>query len=279
MVVDRSRRTSAPEPDPARIEAGRLFDSHLHLTERAFEEDRAAVVQRAREAGVAGMVTVASTPADAGAALELVRRESGVWCTAGLHPHHASELGASGLEALRRLLSEPLVVAVGETGLDHHYDHSLPAAQREAFEAQLSLAAESGKPVVVHSRDADSGTADAIRRWSGSVRGVLHCFSGGDALLETGLDAGWYISFSGMVTFRRWEGAAALRRVPTDRLLIETDSPYLSPVPLRGRRNEPAHLLHTCRRVAEVRGVAPQAIAESTRRNALAFYGLPPGEG
>lgn len=255
------------------------FDSHLHLTDARFEEDRRAVLDRAREAGVAELVTVGTDPEDAAAAVALARETDGLWATAGLHPHDARRFDPALLEALRELAAAPEVVAVGETGLDYHYDNSPREAQRRSFRAQLALGAETGLPVVVHSRSADEDTAAAIREAEGRVRGVLHCFTGGDALLDAGLAAGWWVSFSGIVTFgdEGLEGRA--RRVPADRLLVETDAPYLAPVPMRGRRNEPAWVRHTCARLAALRGEPEEALVRRTRANARAFYGLGPPDG
>ncbi len=251
----------------------RLFDSHCHLTAEAFAGDLDAVLARAREAGVEEMVTIASDPDDAAAAIALAREHPFLRATAGLHPHDAERFGPGAETAIRRLLADPEVVAVGETGLDFFYDNAPRARQLECFEAQVALAREAGLPVVVHAREADAEVAEVIRGAAG-VRGVLHCFGGGPDLLEAGLDAGWHVSFSGIVTFRRFDGAELVRRVPEERLLIETDSPYLAPVPHRGRRNEPARLAHTCAAVAEIRGVPAERIAEATRRNARRFYGI-----
>jgi TatD DNase family protein len=252
----------------------RLFDSHLHLSDQAFAEDRGAVLQRARDAGVAELVTIASDPADARRAIDLAGASRGVWATAGLHPHEAAAFSIELLAELEDLAALPEVVAIGETGLDYHYDNSPREEQRQAFRCQLQLAERTDLPAVVHSRAADEETAALISEFAGRVRGVLHCFAGGNELLTAGLDAGWFVSFSGIVTFKRFDGAEAVRRVPADRLLIETDSPYLSPVPRRGRRNEPSHLIHTCRRVAEIRGERPETTAEITRDNAMTFYNL-----
>jgi TatD DNase family protein len=252
----------------------RLFDSHLHLSDRAFDEDRSAVLQRARDAGVAELVSVASNPVDARRAIDLAGASPGVWATAGLHPHEAAAFNAELLAELEDLAALSEVVAIGETGLDYHYDNSPREEQRHAFRSQLQLAERTDLPVVVHSRDAEEETAALISDFAGRVRGVLHCFTGGNELLTAGLDAGWFVSFSGIVTFKKFDGAEAVRLVPADRLLIETDSPYLSPVPQRGRRNEPSHLIHTCRRVAEIRGEGPKTTAEITRYNAIVFYNL-----
>lgn len=250
-----------------------LFDSHCHLTAGAFEQDVEPVLARARAEGVTELVTIASDLDDSARALDLVRGTDGLWCSAGLHPHEADRFDDSTIPELRRLAAEPEVVAIGEAGLDFHYDNAPRERQQECFEAQLALAAALGMPIVVHSRDADSETAELLRAATG-VRGVLHCFTGGHGLLEAGLDAGWMVSFSGIVSFRRFDGGPLVRRVPDDRLLIETDSPYLAPVPNRGRRNEPSFLPLTCAAVAGLRDQTPEAVAELTRRNARAFYGL-----
>ncbi len=222
---------------------------------------------------MAELVTIASDLDDAGRALSLARATSGLWCSAGLHPHEADRFDEATIPALRRLAAEPEVVAIGEAGLDFHYDNAPRGRQAECFEAQLALAAELNLPIVVHSRDADTQTAELLRATSGA-RGVLHCFTGGSELLDAGLDAGWMVSFSGIVSFRRFDEADLVRRVPDDRLLIETDSPYLAPVPNRGRRNEPSYLPLTCAAVAAIRDQAPETVADLTRRNALSFYGL-----
>lgn len=252
----------------------RLFDSHLHLTDERLLPDLASVLERARAGGVEGMVTIGTSPSDARAALELARSRGGLWCSAGLHPHDADRYAPDVLEALGEVLDAPEAVAVGETGLDYHYDNAPRERQRESFRAHLALAAERGLPVVVHSRDADEDTARILREAGVGTRGVLHCFTGGAELMETALELGWYVSFSGIVSFGSWSDEDLVRRVPGDRLLIETDSPYLAPEPERGHRNEPAFVAHTCRAVAAMRGEEPAATAERTLRNARAFYGL-----
>jgi len=252
----------------------RLFDSHLHLTDKAFVTDLDEVLSRAADAGVTEMVTVASNIADARNAVALARSRPDLWCSAGLHPHEASDMSAGALRAIEELAGEPEVVAIGETGLDFFYDTSERDEQRASFIAQMELAERLDLPVIVHSRDADADMASILADFSGRTAGVLHCFTGGEALLETALESGWCISFSGMVTFKRYEDDALLRRVPDERLLIETDSPYLAPVPRRGKRNEPANLAHTCAAVAEMRGVKPEEIAALTRGNARGLYGL-----
>lgn len=260
-----------------------MFDSHLHLTSDRFAGEVDEVVRRARDAGVSRMVTVATNPADARAAVALARGLPGVvFATAGLHPHEASAWSDELEAEIRALLGAPEVVAVGEAGLDFHYDNSPRAVQHEAFEAQLDLAAAADLPIVVHSRDADEAMLSILLDRGAEVTGVLHCFTGGSALLDAGLDAGWYVSFGGIATFRSFDGADLVRRVPHERLLVETDSPYLAPVPMRGTRNEPAFIKHTCARLAELRGVSTDELVAQTTAAALAFYGiefsLEPGE-
>ncbi|MDH3297527.1 MAG: TatD family hydrolase [Gemmatimonadota bacterium] len=250
-----------------------LFDSHVHLTDERFAGETDQVVSRAREAGITSMVTVASNAGDAAEARALARR-CGIHSTAGIHPHSASNWAADEMDAVRALLAQPEVVAVGETGLDFHYDNSPRAIQRESFEAHLDLARDTGLPLVVHSRAADADMIEVLHHRGSSVRGVLHCFTGGDDLFDAGLAADWFFSFGGMVTFKSFAGQAQLRRVPWDRLMLETDAPYLAPVPMRGRRNEPAFLTHTCAAVALVRGATPEETARRTTRTARAFYGL-----
>ncbi len=255
------------------IRSSELFDSHLHLTDERFEGDVEQVLSRAREAGVTRMVTVASDAMDSLAARDLARRHK-IFSTAGIHPHAASSFSLSAMKTIRSLLDEPEVVAVGETGLDFHYDNSPRDRQRESFEAHLDLARDTDQPVVVHARSADTEMTEVLRRRGQTVRGVLHCFTGGDELFEAGLEAGWFFSFGGVVTFKSFAGGSQVRRVPWDRLMLETDSPYLAPVPMRGRRNEPAFVRHACAVIADLRGATFDETAERTTRSSLEFYGL-----
>lgn len=250
-----------------------LFDSHCHLTDDRFRDDVAAVLARARAAGLAGVVTIASDAHDAAQAATLAAAYDDVWCTAGIHPHAAGSADAAAREKVEALLAGARAVAVGETGLDYHYDNAPRDVQREVLDWHLGLAERTGKPVVVHSRDAEADTAAAIRG-APRVRGVLHCFTAGPELLDYALEAGWYVSFAGLITFRNFAGAEELRRVPDDRLLLETDSPYLAPVPERGKRNEPAFVVHTCRVAAALRGQDPDVLASLTTENARRFYGI-----
>jgi len=258
-----------------------LVDSHCHLADPAFDADRTEVLARARAAGVEAAVCVADTVESSGRCLELARTHAEtrdasprLAATAGIHPHHAADFDARAAAALERLLAEPEVVAVGETGLDYHYDHSPREAQREAFAWHLAAAAGSGKPVVIHSREADDDTARLVREAPAGLTGVLHCFSAGRPVLEAALARGLSVSWSGMVTFKRWDLAWALAEVPDERLLVETDAPYLAPVPHRGGRNEPAFVAATAARIAELRGSTPAAVAELTAANARRLFRL-----
>ncbi len=251
-----------------------LFDSHCHLTADAFDEDRAAVIARAREAGLSGMTCIASTPADADAAIALAETHDDIWATCGVHPHEAAKV-ADGWDAEVALrLAHPRVVAVGECGLDFHYDFATQSEQFAVFERQVELASENDLPLIVHSRTADREMLDFFTKMPPGVKGVLHCFSGGPELRDTALARGWYISFAGVVTFKKFDGAELLRSIPADRLLVETDSPYLAPVPHRGRRNEPAFVARTAEVIAELRGVPAENLIRQTGNNARVFYGL-----
>ncbi len=250
-----------------------LVDTHAHLTDARFADDVDEVVERVRDAGVRWLVSIASDVDDARAAVALAERHPEVYATAGIHPHEATSASDEAFGRLRELAEHPRVVAIGETGLDFHYDNSPRAKQIESFQKHLAIAAELDLPVVVHARSADEEVRAAIEA-AGWGRGVLHCFSGGDDLLEAALALGWYISFAGMITFPKWDGADQLRSVPLDRLLVETDSPYLAPVPFRGRRNEPAYVRRVVERVAELRGEDVDFVAAATAANAARFYAL-----
>jgi TatD DNase family protein len=250
----------------------RLIDTHCHLADAAFDTDRAETLARAAGAGVGHVVVVGESREAAERALALARGECRLSATAGVHPHAASDWSDATAAWLAETLRDERVVAAGETGLDYHYDHSPRDRQREAFEAQLELARQAGKPAVVHARDADDDVGAILRHHPGTVA-ILHSFSGGDALLDQGLALGHYVGLSGMVTFKSWRRDEAVRRVPLDRLLIETDSPYLAPVPHRGRRNEPAWAAEVARQVAAVRGIGFDELCEITTANAIRVFG------
>jgi len=251
-----------------------LVDAHCHLGDRAFEADRDAVLDRARAAGVAHVMVIGESLAGSERAVELARGGRGRSATAGVHPHDASSWSAEVEARLRELLAAPETVAVGETGLDYHYDHSPRDAQRRAFEAQLTLAAELGKPVVVHAREADADMAAMLRGWGGEKGAViLHSFSSGADVWEAGMTIGAYFSFSGMITFKNWTPVVPLTECPPDRLLVETDSPFLAPVPHRGKRNEPAYVREVAARAAALCGEPPETLARRTSENARRCFG------
>ncbi len=250
-----------------------MIDTHAHL--EACAEPAAALVERARAAGVGRILAVGTTIESCRAALAVAEREEGVFAVLGIHPHEAEREGGR-LDELRGLLAHPRAVAVGETGLDFYRDRAPRDRQREVFEAELALAAELGKPAVIHTRDADEATLEILEGFAGTV--VLHCFSS-PALLPVALERGWYVSFAGNVTYpKAAELRQAVARVAADRLLAETDSPYLAPQPVRGRPNEPAHVLHTLDTLdtlARERGTSPAELEVRIEANAAAAFGLP----
>ena len=224
-------------------------------------------------AGVERIVSVGSGIESCRETLAIAKREPEVWAALGVHPHQAGDSDAERLDELRELLADERAVAVGETGLDFYRDYAPHDRQRDLFERQLDLAAELGEPVVVHTRDAEEETAAALERFPGTV--VLHCFSS-PSLLPVALERGYYVSFAGNVTYPKAEELReAARQVPADRLLAETDSPYLSPQPRRGRPNEPANVVHTIAVLAEARGVDPDSLGVQLDANAAAAFGLP----
>jgi TatD DNase family protein len=275
-------------PEAAAVHATRasaLFDSHAHLADPRFAGDLPQVLSRAAEAGVREVLVPAAEPEDASRTAAIAAEAAAgpfaaprVFWSAGLHPHEASRWSAAAEGAVISALGRG-AVAVGETGLDFHYDHAPRDRQLEAFAAQAALARERDLPLIVHSREADDDTARVLVDGAMSAeRVILHCFSAGDALFEEALRRGWYVSFSGLVTFRSFDRIHLLAEAADDRLLVETDAPYLAPVPFRGRRNEPAFLPATVARIAEARGTTAASVAALTRRNAFQVYKLPAAE-
>jgi len=247
-----------------------LVDTHCHLGDERFDDDRSQVVGRARDAGVGHVVVIADTVDSTIRAIELAT-EHGLSATAGVHPHAASTWTPQVAQAIERAVGDPTVVAIGEAGLDYYYDNSPRGVQREVFAAQLELASRRDLPIVVHSRDADDDMVALLKDSDATV--VLHSFSSGNDVLQAGLDRGCYISFSGMVTFRNWKNVDAVRAVASDRILVETDAPYLAPVPYRGQRNEPAFVARVAAKVAELRDVAVEELARQTTANAATCFG------
>lgn len=260
----------------ARTLRGVITDTHCHLYWSSFDADRAEVLARARAAGVGRMVVVGTDVATSRAAFELCRGEEGLYPTAGIHPHDAASADEAARAAIRELCERQECVGVGETGLDRFKEWSPLAAQREAFLWHLELARDLGKPVVVHSRDAHADTVEMLRAVPG-VRGVMHCYTMGPDELAPYLELGFSISFSGVVTYPKNEAnRAAARLVPLDRLLVETDAPYLAPQGRRGSRNEPAHVALVLEAIARERGLEPAELARATSANAAALFALEP---
>lgn len=249
-----------------------LVDTHCHLGDAAFAGDRAEAVARAFDAGVGHLVVVGESRASTDLGLTLAAGDSRLSTTAGVHPHDARGWTEEAAEWLAATLADPRVVACGEIGLDYHYDHSPRDVQRRVFERQMALAEATGKPVVIHAREADADVAAVLRAFP-AVVAVLHSFSSGPELFDAGAALGHYVSFSGMVTFKSWRLDDLVRATPADRLLVETDAPYLAPVPHRGHRNEPAYVRLVAERVAAIRGEAPGPLVDATGRNAARAFG------
>jgi len=248
-----------------------VIDTHAHLD--ALDDAPAAVVARARDAGVTRILTVGTTAAGCRHALELADEHEGVFAILGIHPHEAGSATDEDVAEVRGLLDHARAVAVGETGLDWFRDYAPRDAQTRLFERLLAVAAETGKPAVVHTRAADGDTLAALAGFHGRV--VLHCFSS-PHLLEPALERGWYVSFAGNASFpKAVDLRLAATQVPADRILAETDSPYLAPQPVRGRRNEPAYVMHTLAALAQARGEDPDELERRIERNAAECFGLP----
>jgi len=252
-----------------------LVDSHCHLDFKEFAPELDDVVARAAEAGVGTMVSIGTKLPNFANVRAVAERFASVWCSVGIHPHEAQ---AEPLDAPQILLEHalhPKVVGIGETGLDYYYEHSPREAQRVNFRHHIAAARESGLPLIVHTRDADDDTIEILRdeMARGAFTGVLHCFTGTRRLAEAALELGLYISASGIATFKNSaELRAVLKDVPADRLLVETDAPYLAPVPMRGKRNEPAFVVHTAAMLAELRGVGAEEFARQTTDNFFRLF-------
>jgi TatD DNase family protein len=253
-----------------------FIDSHAHLADPAFDADRQDVIERARAEGARAILCIGESLDAATRARAIAESNAGfVFWTAGVHPHDAASFHS--IDDVRAIGAavDAGAVAIGECGLDYHYDNSPRLEQRRAFAAQLAIAQERSRPVVVHTRDAESDTRAMVTEAGASgVRGVLHCYTGSHELAEAALSVGWYVSFSGIVTFKKWTDDALLRLVPEDRLLVESDSPYLAPVPFRGKRNEPAWVARTVERLGLARGVEAETLAAQCASNTERLFGL-----
>jgi TatD DNase family protein len=247
-----------------------LVDSHCHLDFPDFAEERDAVVARAGAAGVGMMVTISTRVKRFESVLSVAEAYPNIFCSVGTHPHNAAEETDVTVEELVRLSAHPKVVAIGEAGLDYFYDRSPHDVQAAVFRRHITAARETGLPLVIHSRDADADMEAILRdeRGKGAFPFILHCFSSGRALAQTGVELGGHVSFSGILTFKKSEELRQIAKsIPHDRLLVETDAPYLAPVPFRGKRNEPAYVAHTAAMLAETIGVSAEDLAALTTEN------------
>lgn len=250
-----------------------LIDSHCHLDAQVFDEDREATIQRARDAGVDTMVAIGSGdgPPDLSAGIRLAEKYDFIYATVGVHPHDAPKADESTWQELTSLTDHPKVIAIAEIGLDYHYDFSPRETQQAVFARQLQIARTANLPIAIHTREAWADTVALLREhWSGTGKlgGIFHCFSGSPADAEEALALGFHLSYSGIITFPKAEQLReAVRRTPLDRLLVETDSPYLAPVPWRGKRNEPAFVVETARKVAEIKELSFDEVVDATTCN------------
>jgi TatD DNase family protein len=254
-----------------------LIDTHCHLTFEPLADDVQTVVQRSADAGVTSWITVGTTVEDSRMAIELAGQHERMFATVGIHPHDAKDADGQALDSLRELARSDKVVAIGETGLDFHYNFSKQPDQKRVFAAHLDLARELDLPVIVHSRNAFDETIDILDRHGVGLRGVVfHCFGGTSEQAEQLLERGYHVSFTGVVTFKNAQTAReAAQMVPLDRMMIETDCPYMSPEPMRKQRpNEPALMIHTARFLAELKGADPDDFAQATTATAKRFFAL-----
>ncbi len=255
-----------------------FVDTHCHIQIEEFDEDRDEVLNRAREAGVGTMIVVGGAGALStnDQAVHLAETNADLYATVGMHPHDAKDVSAEAMDRLRMLAEHPKVVAIGETGLDLHYEYSPRSVQQEMFGRFVGLAIETQLPIVVHNRESDREVEGMIRNHGGGrLAGVIHCFTSDTEAARKFLDLGFYLSFSGIVTFKNAEDLRDVARwMPLDRLLIETDAPFLAPVPKRGQRNEPAFVCFVAETLARIRGVEVDEIADAATRNAWALFGL-----
>ena len=252
-----------------------LVDSHCHLDFPDFAEELDAVVARAGAAGVGMMLTIGTRLGQFDGVRTVAERFDNEVCSVGVHPHEAAAEGPASPEPLLGLVRHLKVVGIGETGLDYYYDHSPREAQRKSFRTHIATARASGLPLIVHSRNADEDMGEILAEEMeiGAFSGVMHCFSSGRQLAETAVESGLYVSLSGIVTFNKAEAVREIARwVPQDRLLVETDAPYLAPVPNRGKRNEPAFVVHTAERVAILKDMSVEALAAATSDNFLRLF-------
>ena len=255
-----------------------LIDSHAHIQGKEYAGETAAVIARAREVGVATIIAVggAGDMSSNSEAVALAARFENVYATVGMHPHDAKDVGVDELRSLRELASHPKVVAVGETGLDYYYNHSPHDVQRRVFAQFIHMARETELPIVVHERDAAKEAEELLRcEGAGKLRGVIHCFTGNYEAASAYLDLGFYLSFTGIITFKNAEPLReVVRKVPLEKMFVETDSPYLTPVPHRGKRNEPAYVRFVAETIAKLKGIELDEVARLTSANVKALFSI-----
>lgn len=252
-----------------------LIDTHTHLDFDQFDADRKDVITRAKEADVAGMITIGINLETSLKAVRIAEKHSNVFAAAGIHPHDAGEAEKEDLNRIIELYQNPKVVAIGEVGLDFYRNLTEPEIQRKIFRSFLDLAKELDLPLIIHTRDAEDEILSILReKGKQGWRGVFHCFPGDVRMAEQVLDMGFYISFTGNITFKNTKSAAVAKHIPVERLMVETDCPFMAPVPHRGRRNEPAFVQHVAQKIAEVKGISFEEVARATTKNAMDLFGL-----
>jgi len=253
-----------------------LADTHAHLSWASFAEDREKVISRARKVDVKYIVNIGFDLDGSREAIELAEKHEGLYATVGIHPHNASQLNENVLDKLRKLSENPKAVAIGEIGLDYYRNLSPREIQKKAFEAQLILAEELGLPVVIHDREAHADTLEILSKFKGKINGIMHCFSGSREMAEQCIKSDFYISFAGPVTFPNSHKLHEIaKRIDLNKILLETDSPWLAPQEMRGKRNEPAFLLFTAKKIAKLKGISVDELAEATTENAKEIFQLP----
>jgi TatD DNase family protein len=252
-----------------------LIDSHCHLDFPKFDDDRDDIINRARAAGIGRMVTISTRVKQFDPVLAIAEAHDDIYCSIGTHPHYADQENDVKVEHLTKIAAHPKVVGIGEAGLDYHYDNSPRADQAASFRIHIEAARQTGLPLIIHTRDADDDTARILQEEhdKGPFKILLHCFTAGKALAECGVALGGYVSFSGVLTFKNSDDLRAIaKQLPADRILVETDAPYLTPEPKRGRRNEPAYVVHTAQKLAQVRGVGFDDIERRTTENFFRLF-------